>query len=154
MEEIMEIYKRNKGKHKLFEDYIIVDYYDGPIAAIVKLKNFEKWFVCSTVYFDPGNDLRILSLLELNDLWMNENKLLIYEAKMKNIDSYKKMKSKFRSFYKIYSGKVYLFKSNWLLSSDYEIVEIPVSDLMYFNDIEAVLNQPKKSKLKWINFFK
>jgi hypothetical protein len=40
-----------------------------------------------------------------------------------------------------------------LNSIDYEVVEIPLKHLLYFIDIEQVLEQSEELKLKWAGFF-
>ena len=63
------------------------------------------------------------------------------------------MKKEVKFYYENYSGAVYLFRSKWLLSTNYELKKISATDLRYFRNLDAALTQSKKSKLKWIAFF-
>jgi hypothetical protein len=68
-------------------------------------------------------------------------------------DNYENLKVQVKAIYNDYSGKIFLFKSDWLNSIDYEVVEIPLKHLLYFIDIEQVLEQSEELKLKWAGFF-
>jgi len=153
MEMILITYKRNVGKLPLFSKIIDIDFYDGPTEAISKLADTEKWFIGSLVYFDIKNDQRIFSLLELDEHWLLQITSILEEYKSGKMEHYKALKEKIKNLYKTYSGKVFLFKSDQLNAKNYEIAQIPIKHLKYYNDVEDVIEQKEESKMQWIGFF-
>ena len=151
---LLDAYKNNVNKRFLFSKFIDIDFYDGPTEAMCQLVDSEQWFICSLVYFDINKDERIFTLLEVNNEWLVELKLILETYSNDTSILHKKLKEKVNLIYKIYSGKVFLFRSDSLAATEYEVVQIPLKDLKYFKGIEDVLDQTEESKLQWVSFFK
>jgi hypothetical protein len=153
METLFNIYRKNVGKRPLFEDITDIDFYDGPTEALCKLVGAEQWFVCSIVYIDLKKSERIFTVLEISRDSLLKLKSNLEHQKTGQESYYEKIKEQVNAIYKNYRGRVFLFKSDWLNSVNYDVETIPLRDLQYFNDIEHVLAQSEVSKLKWIKFF-
>ena len=153
METLLDICKKNVGKRPLFEDIMAIDFYDGPTEALCKVIDGEQWVICSFVYIDFKKRERIYTVLEIDwDLLLKLKSNLEHRIPDQE-DNYANLKAQVKVIYNGYSGKVFLFKSDWLNSIDYEVVGIPLKHLLYFIDIEQVLEQSEELKLKWAGFF-
>jgi len=117
------------------------------------LADSHRWFICSLVYIDIELGKRIFTMLEINDESVSHFKSLFERIATDRSNIYHQIKDKVRVIYKNYSGKVFLFKGDWLNASEYKIVQILLSQLKYFRDIDEVLGQSEESKLKWERFF-
>jgi hypothetical protein len=153
MKSLQEIYTKNAGKASLFSSILDIDFYDGPTEAVCQLADSHRWFICSLVYIDIELGKRIFTMLEINDESVSHFKSLFERIATDRSNIYHQIKDKVRVIYKNYSGKVFLFKGDWLNASEYKIVQILLSQLKYFRDIDEVLGQSEESKLKWERFF-
>ncbi len=153
MDILFDIYKRSVGLVPLFSVVLDIDFYDGPTEAICKLIDTERWFISSLVLIDFKTNQRVFTMLELNEQSLSEIRPLIEGYKSGDIDSHERVKDKVKLFFDEYRGAVYLFKSDWLNAIDYEITQVPIEHLKYFNGIEDVVAQNEESKLQWVNFF-
>jgi hypothetical protein len=153
MVHLLDVYRKNVGQRSLFCDTIIIDFYDGPTEAICQLIDSEQWYICSLVYIAIEKTQRIFTTIEISkDLFLKFKS--IFENRTADPgEFYQMLKERVAAVYNGYSGNVFLFKCDWLNSVEYEVVEIPLRELLYFNNIEEVLEQDEESKLKWKNFF-
>jgi hypothetical protein len=150
METLLDIYRKNAGKRPLFEDITDIDFYDGPTEALCKLVDVEQWFICSIVYVDLTKGERIYTVLEISRSLMTKLKSNLEHQIAEQESYYEKIKTQVKAVYQDYTGKVFLFKSDWLNSVNYEVEKIPLRDLRYFSDIKQVLEQSEASKSKWL----
>ena len=153
MESLLDTYRKNVRQRSLFTEIVDIDFYDGPTEALCQLVDSRQWLICSLIYFDIKKGERIFTLLEISNEWLLKFKSILEKRSIDQAEVYEKLKEEINSFYNAYSGKLFLFKSNWLNAIEYEVIEIPLTQLEYFKDIEGVLEQSEESKLKWINFF-
>jgi hypothetical protein len=153
METLLNIYRKNVGRRSLFEEVKDIDFYDGPTEALCKLVDAEQWFICSLVYVDFGKSERIYTMLEISHGSFSKLKSNLESQSTNQESDYEKLKVQVKAIYKDYTGKLFLFKSDWLNSVDYEVTKVSLRDLRYFSDIEHVLEQSEASKLKWIKLF-
>lgn len=153
MKLLLDIYNKNKGKRPLFSDINDIDFYDGPTEALCRLAESEQWLICSLVYIDISGSERIFTMLEINNQLLLELKSVLEKLTDDQEVLYQKLKAQVKAVYNKYSGNIFLFKSDSLYATKYEIVEISLKPLQYFEDIETVLEQNENSKLHWINFF-
>ncbi|HEY8968344.1 MAG TPA: hypothetical protein VIM64_04615 [Puia sp.] len=150
MELLLEAYDKNMGKRPLFSEIVDIDFYDGPTEAMCQLVDTDQWFILSLVYFDVDTNERIFTSLELTNEWLSELSS-VWELRSSNVRSfYERVKEKINGIYNVYPGKVFLFRSDWLWSINYEVVQIPLQFLKYFRSIEDVLEQTEESKSKWV----
>jgi hypothetical protein len=153
MKTLLDIYKENVGKKSLFNEIVDIDFYDGPTEALCKVIDTGQWYICSLVYIDFKKKERIFTLLEIDQDLQSDLKSKLGHKMPEMEDYIENLKAKVKDIYSGYSGKVFLFKSDWLNSVDYEVAEIPLVNLQYFRDIEHVLEQSEELKLKWTKFF-
>ena len=153
MKTLIDIYKENVGKKSLFNEIVDIDFYDGPTEALCKVIDTGQWCICSLVYSDFKKRERIFTLLEIGRDLQSDLKSNLGHQKSEMEDYIENLKAKVKDIYDSYSGKAFLFKSDWLNSVDYEVAEIPLESLQYFRDIEHVLEQSEELKLKWTKFF-
>jgi hypothetical protein len=153
MEPLLDFYIKNVGKRPLFEDIMAIDFYDGPTEALCKVIDGEQWVICSLVYIDFKKRERIYTVLEIDRDLLLKLKSNLEHRLPDQEDNYARLKAQVKDVYNHYSGKIFLFKSDWLNSVDYKVVEISLMHLLYFVDIEQVLEQSEELKLKWTGFF-
>lgn len=153
MKSLLDIYHENVGQKPLFSEIIDIDFYDGPTEALCQLMETEQWFICSLVYIEFKMGQRVFTLLEISKNSFLKFKSIFESRSADQEDFYQKLKEEVKAIYGNYSGRVFLFKSGWLNAEKYEVVELPLKELQYFNDVEQVLHQSEESKLNWINFF-
>ena len=151
--ELMQVYKKNRGVKELFSKTIYIDWYDGITTGICKLDTSEKWFICNLCYLNPGERIRIFTLLKINDEWLTKFNLQNDMPETPNERNYYLIKDLIKSYFFEYTGKVFLMKGKQPDDIDYEVVEIPLIDLQYFDGIEMTLDQDEKLQEKWLNFF-
>ena len=153
MKSLQDTYNKNVGHISLFSEILDIDFYDGPTEAVCQLADSDQWFICSLVYIDMERGERIFTMLEIsNESWLHF-KSLLERIPSDQANFYRQIKTQVRAVYNNYSGKAFLFKSDWLNGSEYKIVEMPLKQLHYFGDIEEVLGQSEESKLKWKECF-
>ena len=92
-------------------------------------------------------------MLELENEWLLKFKPIIEGSENGNIDDYEKLKKEIEIFFNCYKNNLFLFASDRLDSTNYEITNIPLENLRYFKHIEDVITQNEASKLHWVNFF-
>ena len=153
MKSLLDTYKENVGQRPLFAEIIDIDFYDGPTEALCQLIDSWQWVICSLVYYDIGKGERIFTLLFIGDQLLSKFKSILEKRADDQAGFYKQIKTQVKVVYNSYSGKAFLFKSDWLNATEYDVVEIPFKRLKYFKDIEKVLEQSEESKLKWLSFF-
>jgi hypothetical protein len=153
MELLLDTYKKNVRQRPLFTKIIDIDFYDGPTEAVCQLIDSEDWFICSLLYFDPDAGERIFTILEISNESFLEFKSILEDRSCDQSELYKKLKDKAKSIYDTYLGKVFLLKGNKLDSINYQVIQIPLERLKYFNHIEDVLEQSEESKSQWVSLF-
>lgn len=153
MELLLNAFKLNVGKNPLFSDTIIIDFYDGPTEAICQIRNINEWFISSLVYFNSQTDQRIFSMIKITEEWLSDIRIVVEKYEKGDLMYYSQLKDRIALHYAKYSDVMFLFKSNWLMSPNYEIIEAPLQKIKYFNSIDAVLDQDDESQSKWIDLF-
>lgn len=156
--ELTKIYSRNKNIRPLFSESIIIDFYDGLTTGLGKLDTTEIWLACNMCYFEPTKDERIFTLISVGTEVVEQLKPLRDMPKTGEYNEQTEKKYQFmmgliRKCFSDYHGKVYLMKCGDINDVDYEIVEISIVDMRYFDDMEDALNQPEQDKEKWLSFF-
>ncbi len=150
---ILDDYRKNASLRPLYSEIIDIDFYDGPTEALCRLNDSEQWFICSLVSIAFDKWERIFSLLEVTNDVLLKFKFIFENRLPDQHDFYQKLKEQVSVVYADYQGKVFLFKGDRLNAIMFEVVEIPLKDLQYFKDVEAVMGQSEESKLKWKRFF-
>jgi len=152
MESLQDVYKVNAGKTSLFSAILDIDFYDGPTEAICQLTDSHRWFICSLVYLDVEVGERIFTVIEVRNELLSHFQSLFGKMATDQSNIYQQIKEEVKKVYDGYSGKVFLFKSDWLNALEYKVVQMPLNQLQYFRDIDEVLGQSEESKLKWKRF--
>jgi len=150
---ILDAYTKNAGRKSLFSKIIDIDFYDGPTEALCQLAESSQWFIGSLVNFDIKKDIRVFTILEINDEWALELKEMLTSDSIIQPNRYENIKKRVGQLYSNYSGLVFLFKGHQLNEMGYEVVQISLEYLKYFKEMEDVLEQTEESKLQWMSFF-
>lgn len=135
---------------KIFVAQVLLDWYDGPIISLVKMKDSQRWYLASIVYFDTKTSQRIFQLIEVENSWVEEMQMTVGTEH----DKYFIMKREVRKKFQHYTGAdLYLVKCQYFDDGDLEIRKVPASNLMYFASIEKVIEQTILESEKWMSFF-
>lgn len=153
MHNLLHMSKLSGGQKSIFSDIITISFYDGPTEAICETSVNNEWVLASLIYFNPPNRERIFSIIEIAADWLNKFKLQINAFKEHDFRYFEEIKKEIRRYYKTYTADVWLYKGESLASSNYQIVQIESGPVQYFDHIEKVIKQNKKSQLKWQNAF-
>lgn len=137
----------NNQDGKIFIEEIIIDWYDGPIVALVKMYDAIKWYLASIVYFNPQTNERIFQLIEVEDTWVRQIKEDI------QISKYDDIKEMIRNKFRQHISGLYLVKGAYLDEVGLKIKKVPVANLVYYSGIEEVIQQDKSISEKWLSFF-
>jgi hypothetical protein len=147
---LIDTYKINKGLQPLFDDTIILDWYDGVTTGISRLRASNEWYLSSLYYFDPVKDYRVFSLLEISKDWARKLKNKLVKPEMAEYDEIKK---DIKSYYRNNSDRIYFAKAMFLEDNDYEIVKPDETGLKYFENIDEVMNHSAESLLVVRKYF-
>jgi hypothetical protein len=137
----------NNQGGKIFIEEIIIDWYDGPVVALVKMYDALKWYLASIVYFNPQTNERIFQLIEVEDTWVRQIKKDI------QISKYDDIKEMIRNKFRQHVSGLYLVKGQYLDEVGLKIKKVPVDSLVYYSGIEEVIQQDKSISEKWLSFF-
>jgi hypothetical protein len=148
---IDDILKLNFKNKKIFSEYEIIDWYDGAIFGIGRLANTDDYYLFQMVAYNLKIPQRVYVLLKIDATWKNEFKLerAKVEGRMK-INIIKKMVV---SLYSNYTDSIYLLKAKSIEEKIFEIKKVVVNNLIYYSNIDKVINQSKKQEKKWFDFF-
>jgi len=154
MEVLIKSYDTNKGKNTLFSTIMIIDFYDSPTEALCEVGGGNQWCITSLVYFDPYRNIRVFTLINIENESLSDLKALVESYQLNGIDHFDAMKDCVATYYNNYTGRVFLFMTDWLSSNNYQMTEIPKTSLSYFADIEDVLEQSTHEKERWTDWFR
>ena len=143
----MRHFESNIGCKELFDQKIILDWYDGTVLGFGKSDDYNKWFICSLVYFDPEKLVRVYVISEASDELIGRAKQYFEN---RGEESYHKLHKEIKSEFENYKGDIYLFKGESLESINYKIIKVDSRYLVFFDDLEDVIDQEIKLAANWI----
>ena len=149
--ELMNVYKQNRGVAKLFTDVIIIDWYDGTTTGVCMLNDSEEWYICNLCYFEPSRDVRIFTLIQVSNEWVET-----FRSKLADDDTnndWDEINEAIGKAYKEYNSIAFLMKARDVDDPDYEVVELRNSELQYFEGVQETLSQTRESEKKWLSYF-
>jgi hypothetical protein len=150
---LMDEYKKYKDADNLFSKIYYIDWYDGGVTGILKLKDSEHWYLFNLAFFEPDEKVRIFSLNEVSANWILEIKSLTNLDDPHDTSNYEEIKAKVKNAFNHYRGDAFLLKARYIEDAQCEIVKVPVSSLKYFDHIDDTFEQDEKYIEKLKSFF-
>lgn len=142
-------YLAQEKTHELsfFSEYEIFDWYDGAISGIGQLSGTNEFYWFNMVAWNLEINEKIFVILKIDLEWQNSFKTKLIKTKPNSIKKF------ILNFYSDYEYEVYLLKAKYIEDKTYDLKEIKVNSLIYYQNIDAIEKQTKRSKNAWFDFF-
>ncbi|PVD50037.1 hypothetical protein DC498_22215 [Terrimonas sp.] len=132
---------------KIFTEVVVIDWYDGPIIALVKTLNPLQSYLASVVYFNTQTNERIFQLIKVEETWGMQ---ILDDIQL---DKYDVTKERIKNKFQQNISDLYVIKGQYLNGISLRVKKISVDNLKYYPELEEVIQQDQLHSQKWLNFF-